>query len=170
MDESFEVSVYFFAEGFPSVAGITELLGVPPTSGWDENDRDPKPFLPNFQAENSYWELLGPKPTADGSLTAYLEALLMMLEPKKNIIKELSIKYQAGILCSCFFPDTCPSFKLNSNVLQRCGELNLSLEFDLKCIRPDYDAEEGYYSRNHINEDSIGSYLDKENLEEEFPF
>jgi hypothetical protein len=140
MDNMFQVSVYFIIEDFPSVTGITQLLGIRPNHLWEKNERSPERYLPKHQQTTGYWELIGPQPSREASLVAHLNALLDLLEARQDAVRSIAKIYRAGILCSCFFPEY-SKFELDAKLLKRCGRLNLSLEFDIK------NEEEWYCSK-----------------------
>ena len=160
MDEQFRVSVYFFVEDFPTVTGITQLLGIRPNLLWEKNERSPKRYLPDHKRTSGYWELVGPQPAGKASLDASLDALLDLLEARQDVVRSIAKTYKAVIMCSCFFKEY-PKFELKTRLLKRCGRLNLSLEFDIK------NEEEWYCSKPRKNKELLSSIGQSDALCEE---
>ena len=134
MNEEIFVSIYFYADGLPmSVAKITELIGMNPTTSWNEDDPAPTPFIPDQKCGSSYWEYLCPMHISEKSLDGLITGLLDILQDKAAIVTKLSQQYETGITCACYFPDICPSFSLSADVLKKCADFNLSLRFELFC-------------------------------------
>jgi hypothetical protein len=164
MGDIFQVSVYFRIEDFPSVTGITELVGILPNHVWEKNERSPKRYQPRHQRTSGYWELIGPQPPGEASLEAHLDALLDLLETRRDAVRSLAKTYRAGIQCSCFFPEY-SKFQLDAKLLKRCSSLNLSLEFDIK-------TEEEWYCWKQCKNTELTSSIGPDGAipEEEFSF
>ena len=131
MQEEYETYAYFWVSGFENPhSEITDLLNLAPTKAWQSGE--PGEYIP--KQKESGWELHSPLPKNEMFMDAHISALIDILEPKKNEIEILSNKYEIGINCVGYFKCANPGFHLDSKLIKKCAELNLSIDFDLYCV------------------------------------
>jgi len=130
MKEEYETYAYFWVSGFENPhSEISDLLGLAPTKAWQRGEQ--REYIP--KQKESGWEFHSPLQKNEIFMDAHISALLEILEPKKIEIAKLQNEYEIGINCVGYFRCTNPGFHLDSQLIKKCAELNLSIDFDLYC-------------------------------------
>jgi len=87
--------------------------------------------------ENNLWLYKIEKEYSDVGLhlNSPLEKMLDILDSKKDIISGILKKYsQNHILCSAYFYEANPYFKLDKSLIKRLNQYQIDVEFDVYCL------------------------------------
>ena len=132
IEERYETYAYLWVREFdPPHSQISDLLGLEPTEAFVEGD----PWIKDRKRPFSSWHLKSPLPRTEIFLDAHIEALFDILEPKRDRLAEVAAKYEVGMNCVGYYYSAHPGFHLSAEVVRRCADLNLSMDFDLYCMR-----------------------------------
>lgn len=130
MNEESETYAYFWVRGFEQPSEISERLGLLPSNAWQKGE----PGKYGQKMNNSGWEFRSPLPKDEVFLDAHISALINVLESKKGEIGALQRQYEVGINCVGYYKIANPGFHLDSTLIKKCADLNLSIDFDLYCL------------------------------------
>ena len=113
---------------------ITKILHIEPDASHKNGDPrtsvSKKGKLIKYSPYNSGLWSIDSKKAENASLEEHINDLLLLLEPAKDKIIVLSSQgYKIDFFCGLFAQD-CPQpgFGINSNILKRVGDLNISIE------------------------------------------
>lgn len=110
---------------------ISEALDLAATKTWRHGDD----WLPTKKRESNCWEIHSQVSHDDLFIDAHINALLDILELRKEQIQELQNRgYTTGINCVGYYYDEHPGFGLSVEQLARLSTLGLSVAFDLYCL------------------------------------
>jgi len=126
MDE--EARVYFGVFNFDADPhSVTEVLGLDPHQTRRKGDRGPH----GSQRTHDRWEFRGAK-CATALFEDQLDELLGVLEGRRDQVRQVVEKFEAGICCTATYRETVnPGFHLSENAIHRMASLGLSCDFDL---------------------------------------
>lgn len=112
----------------PSV--VTRLIGVVPTEAYAKGDHYVSSTGEILLHRESAWRLHNPLPRT-AHVDDQIEALLDLIEPYSEGIREAVARYEVGVGCAIFYSDFTPGIHLSENVVPRIAALGLSIDFDL---------------------------------------
>jgi Domain of unknown function (DUF4279) len=78
-------------------------------------------------------EITQPKTNIGNFIDSHIDAILELIEPKLELVKELTTKYTVGINCVGYYTNANPGFHLSKPLIQRVAGLGLWIDFDLYC-------------------------------------
>ena len=129
--ERYETYAYLWVRGFdPPHSRISDALGLEPSEAFHEGD----PWYKDRTRPFSSWHLTSPLPRTEVFLDAHIEALLDVLEPKREQLAEVAARYEVGMNCVGYYTSANPGIHLSAEVLRCCAGLGLSIDFDLYCM------------------------------------
>jgi len=111
-------------------AAVTALLGLEPTEAYSRGDVCTLPSGVEYQRRKSAWRLDSPLPRT-AHVDDQIEALLCLIEPHAEAIREAASRYSVGICCAIYYVDQTPGIHLAERTVRRLGSLGLSVDFDL---------------------------------------
>jgi len=115
---------------------ISSSLGMRPTESWRKGD----PGQYNPSRPDSGWCLYSPLPRSNLRIDEHVEALLPLLEAQTSVVRALSERFTTYLVCVGHFSESSPGFFLSKEVIERLGNLGLSLDCDLYCSAGDIDG------------------------------
>ena len=130
-----KIHVFFGVFGFgqdPQV--VTDILQIEPSKAWVKGER--MPGGKRGARTHSRWVLESPLERSAG-VEEQLSALLPLLEARATEVAEVSRRFEAGLMCACYFRETNPGIHLDSALLRRIAALGLGFDFDLYCLGSD---------------------------------
>jgi len=110
---------------------VTDLLQIEPSKAWAKGE--PVQGSKRGIRTHSRWVLESPLERSE-TVEEQLAALLPLLEARAAEVAEVSRRFEAGLMCACYFYETNPGFHLDSALLQRVSALGLDFDFDLYCL------------------------------------
>ena len=122
-------------------AVVTNLTGLEPTQAYAEGDLHALPDGCQIPRRESAWRLESPLPRT-AHVDDQIEALLGLIEPHADAVREAAARFEAGICCAIYYADFTPGIHLNEHVVQRIGALGLSVDFDLYFLPEQEHTEE----------------------------
>ena len=130
MTEICDTYAYFWVRGFEcDPEEIGSALGLLPSRTVRKGD------LISEKAEKrraeSWWELHSTLPRTERFQDAHIANLLEKLMVVKSAVINLGKRYESGISCVGYYTDCNSGFHLSAELVKRCAELGLSLDFDL---------------------------------------
>ena len=126
-----ESRTYLGVFGFgsdPSV--VTDLLGLEPTQAYAKGEMHALPNGRRLPQRERAWRLEGPLPRT-AHVDEQIEALLGVIEPYAEAIREAASRYEVEICCAIYYADFTAGIHLTERTVQRIGALRLSVDFDL---------------------------------------
>jgi hypothetical protein len=106
---------------------ISSSLGLQPTESWSKGDSG----IYNPSRPDSGWCLYSPLPRSNMRIEEHIAALLPLLEPSAEFVRELGDRYTTYLVCVGYFSESSPSFFLSKKVVGRIAGLGLSIDCDL---------------------------------------
>jgi hypothetical protein len=120
--------VYLGVIGFgPDPAVVTELVGLTPTRAWAKGE--PIASAKSVGQTHSRWELHSPL-VGHASVEEQLDALLALLEPRANAVRNAAKHFEASVRVLVESSHANPSFHFTAAQVQRLSSLNLALDAD----------------------------------------
>ncbi len=118
---------------------VTEALGIAPTSAWAEGD--PLPGGPAIRRTSSVWMLQSPLPL-QAHVDDHIEALIPLLEPLKERIRDCAGRFSTGIGCAIYYyQDFTPGIHFSQEAVQRIAALGLDIDLDLYFLGGDTERD-----------------------------
>lgn len=130
-----KIHVFFGVFGFgqdPQI--VTDVLRIEPSKAWTKGE--PMPGGTRGARTHSRWVLESPLERS-ATVEEQLSALLPLLEARADEVAEVRRRFEAGLMCACYFYETNPGYHLDTALLQRIAGLGLDLDFDLYCLGSD---------------------------------
>lgn len=126
-----EVAAYFSISRFDCQPDeVSKLLGLEPTKAWKSGD-----LYPGTKREYKFsvWRLKSETSSSEIDFEKHIENLLVVLEPKEDIIAELCRKYYGEFACSAYFSpqESTPIIHFEKKTLLKCVKLNIEIDVDL---------------------------------------
>lgn len=142
----YKTYAYFYVSDFEGdVSEITRKVELEPTETWLKEDawyytQRPRPF--------SGWKLYSTLDSSEIFLDAHINAILDLIEPKREQILELQAQgCKIGINCVGYYYSANPGFSLSAKLLSRLAKFSFDVDFDLYCLCAD-DGEVQETSKN----------------------
>lgn len=124
-----ELTLYLIVTGYgddPEM--ITRALGMPPTAAWVRGESYSDAF-PDARRTRSQW-MLGSGLPVDAAFRAHCEALLALLEPRRDRLKLLTSRCTVGIVSGRYYHTGEPDFFVDDALIARFRALGLDIRFD----------------------------------------
>ena len=130
MKEEYDTYAYFWVGSFKcNPEEISELLNLKPTRILIKGDlisnRSEK------RRKESSWQYYSSLPRTEIFQDAHIENILKAIYSKKQEILKLGSEYEVGINCVGYYSNVNPGFHMSAELIKKCAELNLSIDFDL---------------------------------------
>lgn len=109
-------------------SAVTQLLSIEPTKAWVAGDQFPN--HPTAKLTHSRW-VLGSGSGTEVAVEEQLEALLNLLEARREQVREAARRYSVEIQCAVYYEDFTPGINLSEQTIRRVADLGLSIDFDL---------------------------------------
>lgn len=126
----FDTYAYFFVSNFAgSAQEISDLLQLEPSCTWLKGELNSRGRPQAF----SRWEFHSPLPRTEVHQDRHLQALLDVLEPRRDRILEAVASFDCGLQCVGYYTDENPGFHMDAKLVSSLAALGLSVDFDLYC-------------------------------------
>src|SRR5467141_1194773 len=123
-----QARVYFGVFDFEAdPRSVTEILGIEPYQAWRKGESGPN----DSTRTHDRWEFRGTQ-CAIAPFEDQLDELLDILEGRRDQVRRLVERFEAGICCTATYRDTVnPGFHLSEKAIGRMASLGLSCDLDL---------------------------------------
>jgi hypothetical protein len=130
MTEKYDTYAYFWVEGFIcNPKDIDSVMTLEASESYAKGD-----FIsPNSdkRRRQGSWKYMSSLPRTEPCQDSHIANLIEVLSSRQEAIEILQEKYELGINCVGYYTEVNPSFHLSAELIKACGELNLSIGFDL---------------------------------------
>lgn len=127
-----ETYVYFRIVNFKEDPRDIQI-GIHPTGTWKKGEKKSLKNNTGITILTNTWELKS-NVSRQKPILSHITYILNLLEQNKSQVKQVTQKYKSIIFCAIYYYETNPSMILNTDILKKLSDFNISLEFDLYCI------------------------------------
>ena len=130
MDQQYDTYAYFWVAEFDCEPEfISRTLGLEPSRAFKKGDLVSENT--DRRWKHSSWEYFSTLPRTEPCQDAHIENLIKIMLERKDKILQLQSTYEVGINCVGHYYNANPGFHMSSDLIKKCAELGVSIDFDL---------------------------------------